>query len=344
VKKNRKAFVLLGSIALILVLAVMPFMAACAKPAPAPAPAPAAPIELKLVTFLPTHVTSVIGHKLLVEKINERSNGQLTIKVLGGPEVMSGRDQVGAVVKGVIDIAYVPTSYYPDIVPAVDIISLSKHKSADEERAGGLYGALQDLHKQAGLYFIGRESGVNSEFFFNLMRKPVRTLDDLRGTKIAASIPKWEKAWKELGVAFSVVPAAECYTAMERGVVDGYNYPLENHVDMGIHEVAKYCIDHGYFCDNVVGVMNLDTWNSLPPNLQDLVKEVQIEVEHETEKMYWDALKKARQACTDAGVEFIKLPPADAERYVNIFYETEMEDQEADFPEVVPKLAKLLGW
>lgn len=38
--KNKRLLTLLSSICLILVLAVLPFMAACAKPAPAPAPAP----------------------------------------------------------------------------------------------------------------------------------------------------------------------------------------------------------------------------------------------------------------------------------------------------------------
>lgn len=39
---------------------------------------------------------------------------------------MSGRDQPGAVVKGVIDISIVPTSYFADLVLAADIISRTK--------------------------------------------------------------------------------------------------------------------------------------------------------------------------------------------------------------------------
>lgn len=336
---RKKVFALLGSISLGLILVVLPFITACG------APKPTGPIELKLVAFLPTHVFSVIGHKLLAEKINARSGGELTIKVLGGPEVMSGRDQPGAVVQGVIDIAYVPTSYYPDLVPGIDLISLSKHRtSADERKPGGLYDALQEMHNQAGLYFIGRESGLNKDFFFNIINKRVETVDDLQGTKIGATIPKWEKSWKELGVSFSVVPAAESYTAMERGVVDGFNYPLENHVSMGLHEVTDYVIDHGFFVDNVTGIMNLDTWNSLPSHLQDLIIEVQLEIEREVEATFETNLQNARQAMLDAGVEFIKFSPADAERYISAFYQNEMDEQLADFPEIAPKLAKLLGW
>ena len=60
--------------------------------------------------------------------------------------------------------------------------------------------------------------------------------------------------------------------------------------------------------------------------------------------MYWDRVEQARQAMLDAGMEFLTLPPADAERYVGVFYELELADQIADFPDIAPKLADLLGW
>ena len=356
--EKRKVFILVGSLCLILMLAVLPLMTACAKPAPAPAPTPApapapapapkppaAPIELKLTTFLPMHVTSVSGAKILADKVNTRSKGQLTIKILGGPEVMSGRDQPAAAVKGIIDIACVPTSYFPDLVPAADIISLSKFRKAEDERKPkGIYDAMQELCNKAGLYLIGRESGINPDFFYNITNKKVVTPYDLLGQKIGASIPKWKNAWKELGVAFSVVPAAECYTAMERGVLDGYNYPLENHVDMGLHEVTKYCIDHGFFCDNVVLIMNIKTWNSLSPDLQKLIKDAQIELEREQEAAFAKIADGARKKMLDAKVGFIKFSPADAAWYLNVFYKNELAEQKEKFPDVAPRLAELLGW
>jgi TRAP-type C4-dicarboxylate transport system substrate-binding protein len=331
--KSKKFFLLLSGIGLILMLVT------------APTPAPAAPTELKLVAFLPTHVSSVSGAKLLADKVKEKSKGQLIIKILGGPEVMSGRDQPAATVKGVVDIAYVPTSYFPDLVPAADIISLSKFRNAqDERKPGGIYDAMQELCNKAGLYFIGRESGINPDFFYNLMRKRVATVRDLSGLKIAATIPKYKKAWAALGVAFSVVPAAECFTAMERGVVDGFNYPIENHVDMGLHEAGKYLIDHGFFCDNVVGIVNLKVWQGLSPELQKAVKEAQIDLEKEQEANYWKMMDAGRKKMLDAKVEFVKFSSADAATYLDAFYKNELAEQKEKFPEVAARLAGLLGW
>ncbi len=162
--------------------------------------------------------------------------------------------------------------------------------------------------------------------------------------KMAASIPKYKKAWAALGIAFSVVPAAECFPAMERGVVDGYNYPIENHVDMGLHEVGKYLIDHGFYCDNVVGIMNLKVWQGLSPELQKAVKEAQLELEKAPEATYWKMTEAARKKMLDAKVEFIKFSPADAKTYLDAWYDNELAEQKEKFPEVAPRLAKLLGW
>src|SRR4030042_2416653 len=133
---KRKTFLLvLSSMGLILMLSATP------------APAPAAPRELKLVTFLPTHVSSVSGAKVIADKVKEKSKGQLILKILGGPEVMSGRDQPGAVVKGVIDISIVPTSYFADLVPAADIFSLTKFRKAED---GGKPGGRDEANQRRG--------------------------------------------------------------------------------------------------------------------------------------------------------------------------------------------------
>jgi TRAP-type C4-dicarboxylate transport system substrate-binding protein len=147
-----------------------------------------------------------------------------------------------------------------------------------------------------------------------------------------------------LGAAFSVIPAAESYTSMERGVVDGYNYPIENHVDMGLHEAGKYLIDHGFFCDNVVALMSLKVWKGLSPDLQKVVKEAQIAVEKEMEASYWDTVDKSRKKMLDAKVKFVKFSPADAKKYLDAYYKNQLAEQKEKFPNVVPRLSELLGW
>ncbi len=67
---------------------------------------------------------------------------------------------------------------------------------------------------------------------------------------------------------------SEVYTAVERGVVDGFALSTVGMiVDAGLYEVTKYTIDHPFLNTNFVVIMNLDSWNRIPKNLQDLLRE-----------------------------------------------------------------------
>ncbi len=39
----------------------------------------------------------------------------------------------------------------------------------------------------------------------------------------------------------------EVYTALERGVVDGYGWPITGIFDLGWHEKTKYRVDPGFY-------------------------------------------------------------------------------------------------
>jgi len=105
------------------------------------------PTKLKAVRF--TKKTSASFHYagVLFERINDQAKGELEIEVLGGPEVIRGRDQADGVRKGVVDLSCVPSSYYGDLVPQVSGMLMSE-KTPSEERAQGYYDFLNEYHKK----------------------------------------------------------------------------------------------------------------------------------------------------------------------------------------------------
>ncbi len=132
--KRKELLTLLGSICLVLVLAASALMAACAAPTPAPAPAPTPapePIELQALTFLPTHLSKIDYFRLLGDKVSERSNGELTIKLAGGPEVINEFEQGTAVKSGVIDISWLPGAFVAPLVPPMEMQWLSELSPQD---------------------------------------------------------------------------------------------------------------------------------------------------------------------------------------------------------------------
>ena len=128
--KRKRLLVLSGNICLVLILVALPFMTACAPkevappeevaPPPvevAPPPeevappeeeAPAVePIVLKCVTFLPPEIEKMEVFREFVNRVNERSQGELIIKIIGGPEVISTPEIGTAVHEGIYDFGQV---------------------------------------------------------------------------------------------------------------------------------------------------------------------------------------------------------------------------------------------
>ena len=76
-----------------------------------------------------------------VDKVNERSKGEVTIKLLGGGEVIEPVDQGFAVQMGVVDMALTLVGYYESLVPGAGAINLSQ-VSHELERERDFYGLM----------------------------------------------------------------------------------------------------------------------------------------------------------------------------------------------------------
>jgi TRAP-type C4-dicarboxylate transport system substrate-binding protein len=73
-----------------------------------------------------------------------------------------------------------------------------------------------------------------------------------------------------LGAAGSLIGLGECYSALDKGVVDGINFLWEGVMAFGFQQVTKYRTEANLMGRGFVIVMNLDIWNSLPPDVQAL--------------------------------------------------------------------------
>ncbi len=324
-------------------------IAGCAAPAPAPAPAPSPaptpapapepePIVITVMTALPMYFGSMEPAQWLIDRINERAKGELILEYKGGWEVIGVNEQPMAVKAGVIDMTSTWVQISEDL--GADMMGLSR-LTPQEERENGFYDYFNELNQQHGLFYLGRMwawEGPGTVIFTN---KRVETPSELAGQMLAAEL-LYAGFPEALGVVPMAIPDDELYTALERGVVDGFVNPIDQVLYAGYQEVVKYMIDHPYYKTNGMQIMNLDTWNSLPKHLQDLVMEVMIEVEADQGPFYTGIRETDRQGLIDAGVELITFSPADAEWYINLAYDSIWDLEMEKNPEHAAKMRELL--
>jgi len=332
---KRKPFLLLGVICLALVLAVSPFLSACAKPA-------AGPITLKAVGFLPKGATSVKFLGTYIDMVNERAEGELVIEWVGGPDVIPGFDQGAAVSSGTIDMAGTCHSYYTSLAPAGFATCILSQFTPMKERENGVFDFIAAENEKINIHFLGRLE-TNRSFHIGL-KEAVERPQDLAGRKIR-TMALYDYFLNALGAVPVTVAHPEVYSALERGVVEGYAYPFSDAVELSLYEVCGYFIDHTFYeAGNVIAIMNLDKWNSLPKKLQNLMTDAMKDMEPQMYDMYGEAKVANKQVMIDNGMVPIKFSDADAKYYRDLAYSSFRKGiKELVTPEAYAKIIELTG-
>ena len=316
--KKKKLVMLVWAVSLALVLAAVPFAGACAPAA--------GPVTLKLVSFLPKDQEFSFGIGWFVERVNQQSNGDITIDYLGGPEVIPTNEQPEACRTGVVDIVVTPSTVFEPLLPEGRCFHLSQIRAWEErEPASGFYDFMVEKHKSVNLFYLGRAMG---EWGFHLWTNfPVNNIrEDLKGHSVALTSPSSEEFMRRLGLSIVMVSMMDLFTSVERGVVDGYTYPVSG-LFFGLHEVTPYAIDIRFgTAENVLYIMNLDKWNSLSKQQQELLMNVMEGLERDGLVRDQQLYGEFRQAFVDGGTEFLQFSPADTQWFLDLYYDAEWDE------------------
>ena len=298
------------------------------------------PIVLKAVTFLPLHVIDNKGLLMLADILKKNSKGALTIKIIGGPEAIRSFDQFEATRKGVVDIMMAPESYFAAPVTNVPSGHLSE-LTVQEERDNGVYKLRREIFAKHNIYFLGLGK-MGGNFYFWL-KDPIDKPQDMAGRKIRVS-PYYIPFMKALGASPVVMPPTQVYTALERGVVDGFGWPVSGVVDHRWQEVVKYVIGHGVWNTALPILMNLKTHEKLSRDMQKVLDDSMIEAEKKIAAFWVKAYQNEWKRVLEAGVTRVEFSPKDAKYYVDLAKTSSWEDVMKNIKpkELGPKLKKLL--
>jgi TRAP-type C4-dicarboxylate transport system substrate-binding protein len=229
-------------------------------------------------------------------------------------------EQFAAVQKGVVDIAMLPSAGYARQMPEVNALNLTQC-APWELRERGFYDYLVKRHKEFGVFYLGWP--VVFSPWYTYTNFPVKTLNDFKGKTIIKTTDQGIDFIKALGAEVVRPVISEIYTALERGVAAGLQYPVSA-ADLKVQEVLKYVIDHPFYQRNsLVWLVNLNTWNRLEKHQQGLLIDVVKDMERDAEARDLGRAEGYLQIFKKAGLQFIKLPAEDAKRYLALPYETE---------------------
>jgi len=147
---------------------------------------------------------------------------------------------------------------------------------------------------------------------------------------------------KALGASPIATKPGDIYQGMERGVFEGTWWPFTKYIDWGFHEVTKYVVGPGIYnvCHPVL--VNLDKWNSIPANMQNLIIEVFKQEERAVVQRDYAKIDENRKKLKAAGLKFIEFSPADTKKYLDLSQDNGWEGLLKRSGEYGPKLREAL--
>ena len=217
------------------------------------------------------------GMELAAAELDKRTQGRVQLQLFPSSQLGSERDMHVAVRTGSIDLVLASPGGASVHLKELAVIDAPYLFSTDPQWRGVVYGPIgQDWGKR-----IVEASGVHIAGWFHRgtrhvvsRTKPFRTLADMKGQKIrVADFPPFPQVFKALGAVPTPIAFAEMYSALQSGIVDGADVPLDTILSMKLYETAKYTnlIAWSYAAPGVI-VMSDNAWKSLPqPDLDILI-------------------------------------------------------------------------
>ena len=263
------------------------------------------------------------------KRVEESTDYSIQWTTAYGGSVAKLAEVIGAVENGLLDVgltwsgfepsallihninAYIPFNT-PDAVQAIRVTSKLYDEFPDFKQV------LEDRNQK----FLGLGAVGNYQL---LTTFPVNTLEDVKGVKVCAAGPNLT-----LLSGTGAIPIqgdlTEAYSSFDSGVYEGWiMYPASTY-GFKLHEVAPYQtnLDFGAVAAALITI-NLDTWNGLPTEVQDIMTKVGKEYEAYAGEHANEANENGLNAMLDEGFTVTDFPFEEKEKWAAVLPNVPMD-------------------
>ena len=254
----------------------------------------------------------------LIKMLEERSDGRIQVDYYPAEAVVKTKAAFDAVREGVLDMAVSAPTYHIDRMGIVgDTLWMPlnwdyKKLTKDYRDRGGLHDFYQPYYKKVGLYSVSYQ-GVPPVVWVGT--KSIRTLSDCQGMVFRDFGGGSAQYLPLLGFSTTPIQRAETYEALQRGIIDYTVQSISGLVTGKWYEAAPYVVNCKWFVGGMVLMMNLDYYNNMPSDLQQIFDKSVLDAEKE----HWDYSLEAQErdlaTLKEAGADYYVLPDDELARW-----------------------------
>ena len=296
-----------------------------------------------LTIYSPGNENSVPTKTIIkyAELVSEASDGAITLDVHHSNELGSDAESIESTRMGTIDLIFAGTSGFTSFYEKAKVLDLpflfDSAEQAYEVTNSEIGEQIFDGFEEYGLVFLSE--GDNGMRHISTTNRPVHTAEDVVGLKIR--VPESQlylDVWEALGATPVALALPELALALSNGTAEAQDNATYHLVANATYDDIKYFSNINYMWMGCTMAANANTWNSLTPEQQAILKEQAVVAA----KYSFDTIAEDNETATktlqDAGVEFDFEPDVQSfkdalggdsyyDRYVNeTWYDQEMLD------------------
>jgi len=270
-----------------------------------------ADMTLKIAEIHPAGYPTVVAQENMGKNIEKATNGELKFRMFSGGVLGSEKEVVEQVQLGAVQMTRVSLGTLGPVVPDVNVFNMPfvfrDHDHMRKVIDGDIGQEILDKITDSEFNMVGlawMDGGVRNLY----TKKPVRSLEDLKGMKIRViGNPMFIETFNALGANGIAMDTGEIFSALQTGVVDGAENNPPTMLEHNHFRNAKYYTLTGHLILPEPIVISKATWNKLTPEQQETVKKYAKEAQFEERKL-WDEKSAASEAkLKEEGVEFIEV-------------------------------------
>jgi TRAP-type C4-dicarboxylate transport system substrate-binding protein len=274
----------------------------------------AGPIKLSYANFPPAPTFPCVQMERWKEEVEKRTGGGVAINTYPGSTLLGSKEMFDGVIAGQADIGCLATPYQPGRFIVTNATSLPL--GFPDATVASL--TVWDLYRKqkpeefAKVKVLTMFTCAPANIY---SKKPVRSLEDLKGLELRAS-GKIAEALQALGATPVGMPQEETPEALQKGVVQGAASSLETLMDFKYAEICKYVTMINGPVYPFAVVMNMEKWNSLPKDVQGVMDGLG------TEQAWWTGnymdqhvIKSIEWSKKNHNIEIIELTQKELDRW-----------------------------
>lgn len=216
----------------------------------------------------PRHI-SLLAFKEMVE---ERTNGGIIVEIFPAGQLGNEKEMIEAAKMGTLQGMRGGHFEYLQKCLIFTLPFLCENAKQVEALMNSDFALeISEPVKEHGLIVLGMGDAGGFRHFSNNVR-PIKKPEDLVGLKMRIpGMDTVDRTFKALGATTVNVPYADLYMSLKTGVCDGQENPAVNVEGMKFYEVQKYFTMVSYQFHPDPFWVNLDWFNSLPGDYQQIL-------------------------------------------------------------------------